>query len=480
MFIQEFANRGFLYQCTDLEKLTQLMTNQKITAYIGFDCTARSLHVGSLMQIMILRLLQQYGHKPIVIIGGATSKIGDPTGKDQARKSLTKEEIAENAKGIKKSLSKFITFGIGDSDAILVDNADWLESLNYLDFLSSFGSFASVNRMLSMDSVKLRLEREQHMSFLEFNYMLLQAYDFYHLNKVHDCSVQIGGSDQWGNIVMGVDLTRKLTGKEVFGITTPLITTASGGKMGKSVGGAVWLNEDMLSPYDYYQYWRNCDDLDVIKFAKIFGEMSPDKMQELSSLVESDINSAKKQLAFNLTTLCHGTEEAEKALQTTINIFEKGAFDPNIPKAFILTSKLEAGISITEFLYEISLVDSKSEAKRLVEGGGIKINHALIEDVKHIIDDSMLGKYGIELSIGKRKHFLVQDGTELMIAIYLNKIDKVKELVSLQNVNEPNSFGNTPLHVAVEDSCLFGEKAEIKQIIEILRKAEEESSKIKS
>lgn len=409
MFIKDFENKGFLYQCTDLEKLTTLMNNSKISAYIGFDCTAQSLHVGSLMQIMILRLLQQYGHKPIIILGGATSKIGDPTGKDEARKSLTKEEIVKNTEGIKKSLSKFIKFGTGENDAILIDNSDWLESLNYLDFLRDYGSFFSVNRMLSMDSVKLRLEREQHMSFLEFNYMLLQAYDFYHLNKVYGCSLQIGGSDQWGNIIMGVDFTRKLTGNEVFGMTTPLLTTASGNKMGKSIGGAVWLNEDMLSPYDYYQYWRNCEDQDVVKFAKLYSELEEDKVQEFILLTESDINAAKKHLAFTLTKLCHGEKAAIAALETATKVFEQGEIDVNLPTIYIESSKLTLGIPAYELLYELGLVESKSEGRRLIRGAGVKINNQLIEDENMMVDLTfMQDSQVIKISVGKKKHMLMR------------------------------------------------------------------------
>jgi tyrosyl-tRNA synthetase len=409
MFIKDFEDKGFLYQCTDLASLTELTNNGKIVAYIGFDCTAESLHVGSLMQIMILRLLQQYGHKPIVIIGGATSKIGDPTGKDTARKALTKEEIAKNAEGIKKSLEKFIRFGEGESDAILIDNSAWLESLNYLDFLRDFGSFFSVNRMLSMDSVKLRLQREQHMSFLEFNYMLLQAFDFYYLNKNYKCSLQIGGSDQWGNIVMGVDFTKKLTGNEVFGMTTPLLTTASGNKMGKSVGGAVWLNEDMLSPYDYYQYWRNCEDQDLIKFAKLYGEFSQETMQELTLLAISNINNAKKQLAFRLTELCHGKELAILALETATKVFEQGDLDQNLPTISIEQAKLLVGIPIYQLLHEVGIVDSRSAGKRLIKGAGVKINDQLVQDENMIIDTSCIlnDHQAIKLSAGKKKHLLI-------------------------------------------------------------------------
>ena len=408
-FIKDFEDKGFLYQCTDLEKLKELMQTRKITAYIGFDCTARSLHVGSLMQIMILRLLQQHGHKPIVLVGGGTSKIGDPTGKDEARKTLTQEEIRQNAEGIKKSLSKFINFGTGASDAILLDNSEWLDSLNYLSFLRDFGGSFSVNRMLSMDSVKLRLDREQHMSFLEFNYMLLQAYDFYHLHKTYDCCLQIGGSDQWGNIVMGVDFTRKLTGGEVFGITTPLLTTASGGKMGKSVGGAVWLNEDMLSPYDYYQYWRNCEDQDVGRFAKLYSELTPDLLSNFITLTKTDINKAKKQLAFNLTALCHGIKSAELALETSIKVFEQGRIDHNLPTIEIEQSKLKSGIPAYQLLYDTGLVPSKSEGRKLIRGAGARVNDQTIQDENALIDLTfVLADNIFKLSVGKKKHVLVK------------------------------------------------------------------------
>ncbi len=408
MFIKDFENRGFLYQCTDLERLTTVMKERKIVAYIGFDCTAPSLHVGSLMQIMILRLLQQYGHKAIVIIGGATSKIGDPTGKDSARQPLSKEEIAKNAQGIKETLAKFIKFGNNTNDALLIDNSEWLKSLNYLDFLRDFGSFFSVNRMLSMESVKLRLEREQHMSFLEFNYMLLQAYDFYYLNKEYDCSLQIGGSDQWGNIVMGVDLTKKLTGKEVFGLTTPLLTTSSGNKMGKTVGGAVWLKEDMLNPYEYYQYWRNCLDQDLVRFARFYSELTEEEMQEFTRLASADINNAKKQLAFNLTKICHGKQAAELALETATDVFEKGQMAVNLPTIEVSAGMLD-NILAYELLHKTGLVSSKSEGKRLIRGGGLKINDQTVQDENMNIDKNFAqDNQIIKITLGKKRHILLK------------------------------------------------------------------------
>lgn len=408
-FIEEFINKGYFHQCTDLERLTDITKKGKIAAYIGFDCTATSLHIGSLMQIMILRLLQKHGHKPIVIIGGGTSKIGDPTWKDEARKILSKEDIAKNAEGIKKSLSKFIKFGEGESDAIMLDNAEWLDSLNYLDFLRDFGVHFSINRMLTMDSVKLRLEREQHLSFLEFNYMLLQAYDFYYLSQHYNCSLQLGGSDQWGNIVMGADLTRKINGKEVFGMTTPLLTTASGAKMGKTAAGAVWLNEDLLSPYDYYQYWRNVEDADVIRFAKLYSELSAGELAKFTNLAAEDINAAKKQLAYELTRLCHSEEAAKTALETSVKIFEQGQIDENLHTVTLEQEVLQTGISACELFHKAGLATSKSEAKKLIRGRGAKINDELIEDENMIINTTfLLDKNVMKLSAGKKRHVLVR------------------------------------------------------------------------
>ncbi|KAJ6644860.1 Tyrosine--tRNA ligase [Pseudolycoriella hygida] len=358
---------------------------------------------------MILRLLQQHGHKAIVLIGGATSKIGDPSGKDSARRALTKEEISQNATGIKNVLAKFIKFGNGANDALLIDNSLWLESLNYLDFLRDFGSLFSVNRMLSMESVKLRLEREQHMSFLEFNYMLLQAYDFYHLNKEYDCSLQIGGSDQWGNIVMGVDFTRKRAGKEVFGITTPLLTTASGSKMGKTATGAVWLSEDMLSSYEYYQYWRNCSDQDVIRFAKLYSELSNLELDEFMAVAAADINKAKKQLAFNLTKICHGNRAAELALETATQVFEQGRVATTLPSFELKMTRLDNGIPAYELLHELELVSSKSAGRRLITGGGVKINEQVLQEENVIIDHNFINDDQLmKITIGKKKHFLVK------------------------------------------------------------------------
>lgn len=407
-FIEDFKARGYFYQCTNLDELKSLTATKKIAAYIGFDCTANSLHVGNLMQIMILRLLQRHGHKPVIIVGGATTKIGDPSGKDEARKMLDDEQLEENKAGLKKSLSKFIKFGSGKSDAVMLDNSSWLEKLNYIEFLRDYGKLFSVNRMLTMDSVKLRLERQQPLTFLEFNYMLLQAYDFYHLYREYNCMLQIGGSDQWGNIVMGTELIRRLTGNEAYGLTTPLLTTSSGAKMGKSVSGAVWLNEDMLSPYDYYQYWRNCEDLDVVRFAKIYAEFDEKETTEFIHLGENDINAAKKRLAFRLTELCHGTEAAQRALDTATALFEQGGVDENMPTFFMEESNLKTGIAVYELLFLSGLTDSKSASRRLIRSGAVKVNDEKIDDENLSIDMSMLREGALKLSAGKKKHVSVR------------------------------------------------------------------------
>jgi tyrosyl-tRNA synthetase len=405
-FIENFKSRGYFYQCSDIDSLTKLMHEGKIAAYVGFDCTAKSLHVGNLMQVMALRLLQQHGHKPIILIGTATSKVGDPHGKDEMRKILSDEELAANIAGIKKSLSKFITFGSGPSDAIMVSNGDWLEGIGYIEFLRDFGRHISVNRMLTMESAKARLDRDQSLSFLEFNYMLLQGYDFYHLAKHHDCILQIGGSDQWGNILMGVDLARKMTGKEVFALTTQLLTTSSGAKMGKSVSGAVWLNEDMLSPYDYFQFWRNIEDPDLIRFAKLYSEWPDDKLAELERM---QINDAKKELAHRLTAMCHGIESADKAMETARKVFEEGAVGDDLPVLDISKEEIDAGIAIIELFVRARLSESKSEARKLIRGQGARLNDEKALDENLLITQAHFTNYGyIKLSAGKKKHVLVQ------------------------------------------------------------------------
>lgn len=407
-FFEEFKKRGYFYQCTNEASLEEKMNQQKIVAYIGFDCTAKSLHVGNLMQVMILRLLQQYGHKPIVLVGGTTTKIGDPTGKEEARKYLSDGDIADNMAGIKESLSKFIKFGDGPSDAVMMNNSDWLENMGYIEFLRDMGRMFSVNRMLTMDSVRLRLDREQSLTFLEFNYMLLQAYDFYHLNKEYNCELQLGGSDQWGNIVTGVDLVRKVNGNESFGLTTPLLTTTSGVKMGKSIGGAVWLNESELSAYDYYQYWRNTEDADVVRFAKLYCEFNDSELEEFDSLAKDNINEAKKRLAYKVTSLCHGQEKAQNAMETAIKVFEQGALGDDLPTVNVELSRLEKGVSCLDLFLEAGLTASKGESRRLIRGKGAKVNDKQIVDENMILDENYLVDGVIKLSAGKKKHVLVK------------------------------------------------------------------------
>ncbi|MEQ9116387.1 MAG: tyrosine--tRNA ligase [Rickettsiales bacterium] len=405
-FIQEFKDRGYYYQCTDEEALAgKLKSPGEVGAYIGFDCTATSLHVGSLMQIMTLRLFQKYGIKPIVLIGGGTTKIGDPTGKDKARKVLDDAAIAENIEGIKKSLSKFISFGSGASDAVLLNNDDWLSDIKYLDFLRDIGKHFSVNRMLSFESVKLRLEREQNMSFLEFNYMILQGYDFLHLNKHHNCFVQCGGSDQWGNIINGVELTRRVEGKEAFGLTTPLITTSSGEKMGKTEGGAVWLNEDMLSPYEYYQYWRNVEDDDVIRFMKFFTDLSVPEIDMLAK-ENTNINDLKKKLAFEVTKMCHGESAAAEAEQTAISVFEKGEIT-GVEEFEISEKELDGNLFLYQLYAKSGLAESNGAAKRLIKGGGAKLNKEKISDENYVVTKDDFGNNTLIISSGKKKHMKI-------------------------------------------------------------------------
>lgn len=405
-FIEEFIARGFYHQATDLEGLKQLISSKKISAYIGFDPTATSLHVGNLMQIMMLKLLQKHGHKPIVIVGGGTAKIGDPSGKDEMRKMLDEEGLEKNIKGIKASLAKYINFG--ENDALMLNNDQWLKELNYLDYLRDYGKFFSINRMLKFDSVKLRLEREQNLSFLEFNYMLLQAYDFVELNRRYDCLLQLGGSDQWGNILNGVELNRRVGGKEVFGLTSPLITTASGTKMGKSANGAVWLSEELLSPYDYYQFWRNSDDRDVIKFLKLFTELPLEQIEEYSKAQGSELNEIKKILAFEVTKLCHGEKEAKQAQATAIKMFEEKTLSNDLPTIELKKDELEKGIPAYLLFQQAGLTSSGGEARRLIRGKGAKVNDQVVVDEAMNIEISYCNEDGvIKLSSGKKRHALV-------------------------------------------------------------------------
>ncbi|NQW02178.1 MAG: tyrosine--tRNA ligase [Rhodospirillales bacterium] len=408
-FIELVQERGYLHQCTDLEKLDSLAAQTSITAYIGFDCTAPSLHAGSLVSIMLLRHFQKSGHKPIVLMGGGTTKVGDPSGKDDTRKLLDDKAIAANMAGIKDVFAKFLKFGDGPTDAVMVNNADWLDHLQYIDFLRDYGRHFSVNRMLTFDSVKLRLERDQPLSFLEFNYMILQAYDFMELARRMNCAVQMGGSDQWGNIVNGVDLTRRVLSKEVYGLTTPLLTTASGAKMGKTADGAVWLNEDMLSPYDYWQFWRNTEDADVGKFLRLFTDIPLAEITRLEALTGADLNTAKKILADAATALCHGQAAAEAARQTAETTFEQGGLGDDLPTFDIQRARLEEGIPAFQLFRDVELASSGGEARRLIKGGGGKMNDAPLPSEVHLITGQDLRPDGfIKLSAGKKKHALVR------------------------------------------------------------------------
>ena len=380
-FLKTIFNRGFIHQCTDKEALDDLLISQKpLTAYIGFDCTADSLHVGSLIPIMLLRWFQKMGHKPIVLIGGCTTKIGDPSGKDESRQILTDTQILKNLDGIKEIFNKFLEIGNGQTNGTIVNNADWLDNLSYISFLRKIGRHFSVNRMLSFESVKLRLEREQPLSFLEFNYMVLQGYDFVELSKRFNCTLQMGGSDQWGNIVCGIELARRLESKRLYGLTSTLITTASGAKMGKTNDGAVWLNDDKVSSYDYYQFWRNTEDNDVERFLKLFTELDLKEIAKLAMLKGAEINEAKKILAFEATKLCLGEEKAKQVSETAHSTFEKGAYGSQLPTIFLPKEDLGSGILAFEFIALIDSVSSKGEARRLIRGGGVRINDVVITD----------------------------------------------------------------------------------------------------
>jgi tyrosyl-tRNA synthetase len=387
--------RGYLHQTTDAGALDALALQQVVPGYIGFDATAPSLHVGSLVQIMLLRRLQQAGHKPIVLMGGGTSKIGDPSFKDEARKLLTEETIQANIASIKRIFERFLTFGDGPSDAIMLDNSDWLDKLEYIPFLREIGQHFSINRMLSFESVKLRLDREQSLSFLEFNYMILQAYDFLELERRVGCRLQMGGSDQWGNIVNGIELTRRIDGVEVFGVTTPLITTADGGKMGKTVSGAVWLHEDQLPAYDYWQFWRNTHDADTAKFLRLFTDLPMDEIRRLEALQGAEINEAKKVLADEATAMCRGRAAAQAAAATARTTFEQGAAGADLPSLSVAGS-----IGLVDAMLQLGLVASKNEARRLIAQGGARVDGASITDEAHVI--AVEGQ--VKLSAGKKRH----------------------------------------------------------------------------
>lgn len=401
-FLRTMIARGFMQDCTDLEALDEALLEGIVPGYIGFDCTADSLHVGHLTQIMMLRWLQKTGHKPITLMGGGTTKIGDPSGKDEARQLLTTEQINANMAGIRDVFEKFLTFGDGAQDAVQPDNAEWLDQLNYVAFLRDYGRHFTINRMLSFDSVKLRLDREQPLTFLEFNYMLLQAYDFMELNKRYGCALQMGGSDQWGNIVNGIDLTRRINRNQVFGLTTPLLTKADGTKMGKSASGAIWLNAGRLSPYEFWQFWRNTLDADVGKFLKLFTELPLDECERLAALQGADINEAKIQLANAVTTLAHGADAAAAAEQTSREVFEKGGIGNDLP-----TITLPAGqTSIVQLFVKAGLSSSGKEAKRLIAEGGAKIDDVVVSDAGQMIDVADT----LKLSAGKKRHVLVRAG----------------------------------------------------------------------
>jgi tyrosyl-tRNA synthetase len=408
-FLNVLQSRGFIHQISDPESLDALAAKRELVAYIGFDCTAPSLHVGSMVQIMCLYWLQQTGNKPIALMGGGTTRVGDPSGKDETRKILSVDEIERNKDGIKQVFSRFLRFGPGKHDAIMPDNAEWLTKLNWIEMLRDIGRHFSVNRMLAMDSVKLRLERDQEMSFIEFNYMILQAYDFVVLNQRYDCRLQMGGSDQWGNIVNGIDLGRRMGTPQLHALTTPLITTSSGEKMGKTASGAVWLNADMKSPYEYWQFWRNTDDADVSRFLKLFTTLPLAEVEQLAKLRGAEINEAKKALADSATALLHGTEAARVAAETARQTFEEGAIAENLPRIEIPRAELEAGLGVLTAFVKAGLVTSNGEARRQIKGGGLRINDVAAEDEKMILKTSDLTPEGvIKLSVGRKRHVLLK------------------------------------------------------------------------
>lgn len=398
-------SRGFLQDCTDLEGLDNRLLKGVVPAYIGFDATAKSLHVGSLIQIMMFRWLQKTGHKPLVLMGGGTTKVGDPSFRADERPLLTEDQINANIAGIKQVFASYVSFGDGATDALMLNNAEWLDGLNYLEFLRDIGRHFSVNRMLSFESVKSRIDREQSLSFLEFNYMILQAYDFMELNRRYDCLLQLGGSDQWGNIVNGIDLTRRVISNEVYGLTSPLLTTSDGKKMGKSADGAVWLNAEMRSPYEFWQFWRNTTDADVGRFLKLYTELPIDECDRLGALAGSEINEAKAILANAVTTLAHGADAAAAAADTAREVFEKGGVGGDLPTVHLSADEVGDGISIVQLLVKAGLAGSGKEAKRLIADGGAKLDDAAIEGAGVLISAAML-KNAVKLSAGKKRHAL--------------------------------------------------------------------------
>lgn len=408
-FMRVVHERGMVHQCSDAAGLDALLASGTRTAYIGFDCTADSLHIGHLLQIMLLRWWQRTGHKPIALMGAGTTKVGDPSGRDETRQLLTTEQIDTNMASIRKSFANYLSFGSGPTDAVMANNADWLDTLLYIPLLRDVGRHFSVNRMLTMDSVKLRLERDQPLSFLEFNYMILQSYDFVELHKRHNCIVQMGGSDQWGNIVMGADLGRRMAGAELFALTSPLLATASGAKMGKTAAGAIWLNPARLSPYDFWQYWRNTEDADVGRFLKLFTDFPLDEIARLEALKGQEVNEAKKILATEVTRLAHGRAAAELAAETARRTFEEGAKADSLPTIDVPRARLAAGIAAFELLHEAGLVESRTEARKLIKGGGGRLNDKPIAGDTAMVGESDLDGSGtLKLSAGRKRHVLIR------------------------------------------------------------------------
>jgi tyrosyl-tRNA synthetase len=408
-FLRVLASRGFIHQVSEPDELDALAKAGRITAYIGFDCTAPSLHIGSLLPIMMLYWMQQTGHRPIALMGGGTTRVGDPSGKDESRQLLTEAQIEKNLKGIRAIFSKFLKFGDGATEAIMANNADWLNTLNYIDFLRDVGRHFSINRMLTFESVKLRLERQHELSFLEFNYMILQAYDFVELHRRTGCVLQMGGSDQWGNIVNGIDLGRRMLGAQLFALTSPLITTTSGAKMGKTAQGAVWLDGAMVSPYDYWQFWRNTEDGDIVRFLKLFTTLRLEEINRIASLKGEEINEAKKVLATEATALVHGRSAADSAAATARATFEEGTLAETLPQVEISRSELTAGYGVLTAAMKAGFVASTSEARRQVKGGGLKVNDVTVTDEKLALSQKDVTPEGvIKLSLGKKRHVLLR------------------------------------------------------------------------
>jgi tyrosyl-tRNA synthetase len=408
-FLRTLQERGFIHQISDEAGLDDLFAKETVTAYIGFDPTAPSLHAGSLIQIMMLHWMQATGHRAVSLMGGGTGMVGDPSFKEESRQLMTVDTIESNIASIKRVFSNYLTYGEGPKDALMINNAEWLRSLNYLEFLRDVGRHFSVNRMLSFDSVKTRLDREQSLSFLEFNYMILQAYDFVELAKRYDCRLQMGGSDQWGNIVNGIDLGHRMGTKQLFALTSPLLTTSSGAKMGKSASGAVWLNADMLSAYDFWQYWRNTEDADVSRFLKLYTTLPMDEVARLSALGGSEINEVKKILATEVTAILHGREAAEQAAETARKTFEEGGLSENLPSVDVPASELNSGIGLLSLIVRAGLAGSNGEARRHVQGGAVRINDQAVSDERRLIGNDELTADGvIKLSLGKKKHILIR------------------------------------------------------------------------